>query len=146
MRQISFFVPGKPAPGGSKRAFVLPNSRRVVVTEDNKLTKPWATTCKLYATANYAGPLWVCPISIQVIFQIERPKNHYRTGKNAAILKDNAPKFPITKPDCTKLMRPLEDALTKVIWLDDSQIVKQNILKVYDSKPGAVVTIREITG
>jgi Holliday junction resolvase RusA-like endonuclease len=43
-----------------------------------------------------------------------------------------------------KLARAAEDALTQVIWRDDSQIVSEVLLKVYaDSNPARLeVTIR----
>ena len=52
--------------------------------------------------------------------------------------------YPITKPDATKMLRAVEDAMTGIAWLDDAQIVRQVVTKRYaecDQKPGANVTV-----
>jgi Holliday junction resolvase RusA-like endonuclease len=38
---------------------------------------------------------------------------------------------PTVKPDLTKLLRAVEDALTGVVWRDDSQIIHQVVNKEY---------------
>ena len=70
-----------------------------------------------------------------------RPKGHYRTGKNALILRKNAPEHPTTKPDATKLLRSTEDALTGILWKDDAQIWCQNVTKTYGECPGAQIQV-----
>jgi len=64
-------------------------------------------------------------IMLCTYFQFARPKSHYRTGKYAGELKDSAPKYHTQKPDVTKLVRGVEDALSKIIYRDDCIIVKQ---------------------
>jgi len=70
-----------------------------------------------------------------------RPRAHYGTGKNEYKLKASAPHWNTKAPDTTKLMRPLEDSLTGVIWKDDSQVVWQIGSKEYSDTPGARVRI-----
>ena len=52
--------------------------------------------------------------------------------------------MPISKPDVLKLARGVEDALTKILWLDDAQIVYEVIQKFYGPQPGCFVTIAEL--
>jgi crossover junction endodeoxyribonuclease RusA len=85
------------------------------------------------------GPLFVA----FTFFQL-RPRNHFGTGKNAAILKPSAPRFPAVKPDTTKLIRAAEDALKSICWVDDSQIVHQIGRKVYGDRPGLRIIIKRI--
>jgi crossover junction endodeoxyribonuclease RusA len=77
-----------------------------------------------------------------------RPKGHYGSGKNELTVKNSAPKYPDKKPDCTKLLRALEDALTGILWIDDSQVVRQVVGKSYadtgDAKIGAHVFVIRI--
>lgn len=62
------------------------------------------------------------PIALQVCFFFRRPEGHYGTGANAVHLKKSAPHFKTTKPDVSKLIRCLEDALTGKLWVDDKQV------------------------
>lgn len=142
MMEISFFVPGKAQPGGSKRAFIIKG--RAIVTDANKNVATWKHQVKHTARLTYQGPLLSTPLHVVCTFYMQRPSSHYRTGKNAHLVKDGAPGLPISKPDTTKLFRSTEDALTGVIWVDDAQIVKQDIMKIYGDTPGAKITIREL--
>jgi Holliday junction resolvase RusA-like endonuclease len=137
-----FFVPGVPQPGGSKRAFVV--AGRAVVTEDCKKSKPWRAVVALCAEAHYQGPPLDGPLSLEITFTFPRPAGHYGTGKRAAVVRASAPKYPTVKPDTTKLIRSLEDALKGVVWRDDSQVVEQTARKIYGDRPGALVCIRRI--
>ncbi len=144
---ISFFVPGKAATAGSKKAFYIEKLKRAIITHDSEKTKPWMNTVKFFAMNEYRGPLLCGPIKLTMEFRRLRPKGHYGSGKNAHTLikagKD-AP-LPITKPDLTKLVRAAEDALKGVIWRDDSQVCIQETSKIYvDRDPGVQIDISEI--
>lgn len=67
------------------------------------------------------------PLAASCIFYRPRRKGHYGSGRNERVLKDSAPAFPIAPPDATKLWRGFEDALTGVVWPDDSRVVRQLI-------------------
>jgi Holliday junction resolvase RusA-like endonuclease len=58
-----------------------------------------------------------------MLFVLERPKTDWGTGRNAGRLKPRAPAWPLKRPDSTKLVRAVEDALTGILWSDDSVIV-----------------------
>jgi Holliday junction resolvase RusA-like endonuclease len=65
------------------------------------------------------------------VFVLARPRSHYGTGRNADRLRATAPAWPCSRPDATKLLRAVEDALTGVVWRDDGQVVVQTARKVY---------------
>lgn len=144
---ITFFVPGKAAPGGSKKAFYVKAMKRAVLAPASDKTKPWMNTVRFFAMNEYRGPLLVGPVKLTMEFRRLRPKGHYGSGKNAhALIKagKEAP-LPITMPDLTKLVRAAEDALKGVIWRDDSQVCIQETSKVYvDRDPGVQIAISEI--
>jgi Holliday junction resolvase RusA-like endonuclease len=144
---IEFFVPGKAATAGSKKAFYVKKLKRAIITHDSKKTKPWMNTVKFFAMAEYQGLLLCGPVKLTMEFRRLRPKGHYGSGKNAHTLIKagiEAP-LPITKPDLTKLVRAAEDALKGVIWRDDSQVCIQETRKVYvDRDPGVQIQISEI--
>jgi Holliday junction resolvase RusA-like endonuclease len=140
---LTFFVAGIPKPAGSKRGFYIKKLNRVVITDDCATSRDWKTDVKHEAQRQYSGELWDGPISVKFTFYIVRPKSHYRTGKNADKLRDSAPSFPTSKPDALKLARGVEDALTGVIWKDDSLIVDEVLHKRFANRPGCHIEIKE---
>ena len=141
--KISFFVAGIPKPAGSKRGFFIPKLKRVVITDACKGSKDWKTDVKHAAQECYGGELLAGPLEVTLTFHVERPTGHFRTGKNSVALRDSAPQFPTTRPDVLKLARAVEDALTKIIWKDDSQIVTERLRKRYSARPGVQIDIME---
>ena len=51
------------------------------------------------------------PISLTVIFYMPRTKGHYGSGKKADMLKDTAPEFHTSRPDCDNFCKLIFDAL-----------------------------------
>lgn len=145
---ITFDVAGRPAPQGSKT--YMGRGRMV---EASKYVKPWradvfaaARTVKARGYSTITGP-----VHLTVVFALDRPKSHYRTGRNAHLLRDSAPEYPTGAPDLSKLIRSTEDAITEAsIWRDDALVIAVTALKVYvghadaPSRPGARITIREV--
>ena len=129
MSSIEFYVEGRPAPQGSKRA--LGPGRMI---EMSKYVKPWRAAVKAAATKAAADQGWRLldePCCLEVVFFMARPAR---------------PKFesPGVVPDLSKLVRSTEDALTKVIWQDDSRVVYTQSAKEYvrgDEVPGALIKV-----
>jgi Holliday junction resolvase RusA-like endonuclease len=140
-----FFVPGLPAPGGSKKAFAFvgkdgkPHAN--VTDAAGKRNKDWRACVALAATEHFAAPL-PDAICVDFLFVLPRPKGHFGSGRNAAVLKANAPPHHMLAPDAAKLARSTEDALTKIAWADDAQVVDLRTRKQYGTRPGCHITIR----
>ncbi len=155
---IHFVVYGKPQPAGSKRSFVPVNKKtgqpfrskttgRVVVNtvDANPNAGDWKQQIAAAAREAHAGkPLLDGPVQLGLTFFFQRPKGHYRTGRNSHLLRDSAPREPISRPDTTKLVRCAEDALKGIIWRDDCQVTRQFAQKQYGEPPRVEVTIEEI--
>lgn len=125
-------VLGRAQPAGSKRAFPNPKTGKIIVTDDAKQSRPWKQQVAGAARAEMSGEqAWDHPIKLTVLFVVGRPKGHYRTGRNAGLLREGAPSRPTVRPDATKLLRAVEDALTGIVWRDDAQVVDQHVAKVY---------------
>lgn len=135
-RQHSFTIIGVPAPQGSKTPWG---------SEANPNTKPWRATVAAEAAFHRdqitGDSLAAGPLKVTARFYFPRPKSHYRTGKRANELKDNAPTFCATKPDLDKLQRAIGDALTGVLIRDDNQIVHWVALKLYGAPARCELTI-----
>jgi Holliday junction resolvase RusA-like endonuclease len=141
--EIDIWVPGVPQPGGSKRGFYNPKLGRAQVVDANDAkVKPWRA-CVSQAAADAVSAVLEGPLRVRFDFVYTRPKGHYGSGKNAGILKRNAPPFPAVKPDTTKLVRPAEDALKGILWKDDSQIVTQAATKRYGEQAGCRIRVAQ---
>lgn len=129
----SFFVAGVPAPGGSKTSY-----GRGRIVDSCKRNPAWKSLVALTASQAGCVPL-DGPLCMTLVFWMPRPKGHFRKD---GTLRPAAPKYPTVKPDTTKLIRSLEDALTGICWRDDTQIITQIASKFYSKgKVGALVTI-----
>ena len=151
---VSFFIKGLPAPGGSKRGLPIyrkgPQGERVfsgkvVVVETATRAQPWRIDVQAAARERWGGnPPATGPLSFEVAFLLPRPKAHY---DKAGDVRLKAPRYPLARPDVTKLVRALEDALTGICWSDDCQIVQQRARKCYvlpGQEMGAMVTIETL--
>ncbi len=147
MTEIKFTVHGKPQPAGSKRAFpfIKKNGRLgVSVSDANKNAKPWQAVVTAAALDAMNGrELLRGPLSATFNFYVSRPKSHFGSGKNSGVLKPSAPKYPVTRPDAIKLCRGAEDALTGIVYRDDSQIVREVIEKNY-GQPHVEITVSQL--
>ena len=85
----------------------------------------------------YSGALYV---DIDCYFS--RPKSHYGTGKNAAVLKADAPPFYHTKkPDGDNCVKFVFDALNGIFWKDDAMICSHKICKWFSEAPRTQIMI-----
>jgi crossover junction endodeoxyribonuclease RusA len=129
--KISFTVFGTPIPQGSMRAFLRPGMKHPVVTSDNKKLKPWrqeVTGCALRAfRAPVLRPSALC---VEINFFLTKPER-----------KSSKIHHPSTKPDADKLLRGVLDALTGVVYEDDSQVCRIIVEKYYGRPERAEITV-----
>lgn len=134
-------VRGLPAPQGSKR-----HVGKGVMVESSKHVKPWREAVK-HAALEVVGDDFTPldgPLLVSMVFSFARPKGHFGTGRNAGVLRAGVPMWPYGKPDLSKLARATEDALTGIVWSDDSRVVEYELLaKRYDvlAGPGCVIRV-----
>jgi crossover junction endodeoxyribonuclease RusA len=134
---LEVFVPGRPAPQGSK----TPRGRlggHVQLVESSKTVGPWRQTVAYTAAQVFVGPPLDGPLLVRLGFVMPRP---------AATPKRRTPPA-VKKPDVDKLARAVFDALTSVVWRDDSQVVDVHATKrlaELDETPGVhiVVAVKE---
>jgi len=146
-RKIEFFAPGIPRPGGSKKGFVNPKTGRVMIVKaGGQNEENWRQAVAYAAMRAMDGrPPLDGPVSLTVTFVLPRPKYHYHASKRlAGELRQDAPGYHVKAPDRTKLMRSTEDAMTGIVYRDDSQVCTGNVEKRYGSQPGAVIAIESL--
>ena len=78
------------------------------------------------------------PLKCVLNFYCKRPKNHYKTGKNAHILKDTSPKYNINNKDLDNMVKFVLDALNDKLYTDDSLIFEISCSKMYSEGEGYI--------
>jgi Holliday junction resolvase RusA-like endonuclease len=137
---LELVVYGEPQPAGSKRHI---GGGRVV--DANPAAKEWKRVVAQAAGQAFDGrQLWRGPLEMTVRFYVQRPAGHFGTGRNAGTLRPSAPPYPTTRPDTTKLIRGVEDALTGIVWADDAQIIRQGAIKLYGTPTRCEIQVRPL--
>lgn len=80
-------------------------------------------------------------LAIKTIAYFQIPKSKSKKFKEQALKGERRP---ITKPDTDNIAKNIKDALNKIAFPDDSQIVLEIIEKRYGEIPRAEVYIKEI--
>jgi Holliday junction resolvase RusA-like endonuclease len=159
--KVRLVVHGHPAPQGSKDAYRNQHTGRIQQVESSAKVKPWRADVKAAAEDAVCCP---CPdncgtlmpgypldgpLYARMVFTFVRPASHWRTGRNAHLLRASAPARPKGRPDASKLLRSTEDALTGLLWTDDSRVVDyERVAKVWAGEdpealdvPGALIVV-----
>lgn len=166
MRSVEFTVLGMPITQGSKSAQI--RGKRIKVGNANAIIEPrvalidqtnmatktlgahrltkWRDLVAAVGKEHMkSDPPWPGPIAMSVEFVLPRPGSHYtKVGK---ALTKGAPVRHVSKPDVHKLARAVEDALSGVVYGDDSQLVEVTASKRYARRggyAGAIVKVRRL--
>lgn len=144
LTMVEITVPGTPVPQGSKR--VVPTKQGPRVAEGNaERLRPWRAAVAAAAAYSMDGDdALTGPVRVDVVFTFARPLTHYGTGANEGSLKASAPLFRGQAPDIDKLLRAVFDALTGIVFRDDSQVADVTARKLYGS-PCARIVVRPVT-
>lgn len=131
---VSFFAHGVPQPQGSARAFVM--NGRARITSDNKQLKDWRAVVSNAAQDHAPASPWErkCGVSLHLTFRFARPASHPKRIRPLHTVK----------PDVDKLARSVLDALTGILYADDSQVNVVTLVKEYADTGPQGVAIRAI--
>lgn len=136
MSSIAIFLAGPPATKGSVKFFQA-RSGRVGLRNDNERTASWSKSLAWLARAKinqqHGHPTYA-PFEVMVRVTLERPNGHFTRGRKR-VLRDDAPWTVTKRPDVDKVLRAVLDALTGVMWHDDSMVVRAEIAKRW-AEPG----------
>jgi Holliday junction resolvase RusA-like endonuclease len=143
---VTIEVFGTPAPAGSKT--VVPTAAGPRPVDGGSKTARAARGVWRFdvvnATRAVMGGSWrpmTGPIRLRIIFYVARPKTLPKVRRNGYVPK------PITRPDATKLLRAVEDALTTAgLWVDDNQVTSLTVTKRFadERPPGAFIMVAEL--
>ncbi len=153
MKSIEFTVLGRPAPKGSVRAAnnrVIPSGSPQNAANQVSWEAAVQNAARLALSATMSlGVIYFVgvPLRFTAIWRMQRPMSHFhKKGPNVGRVRDDAPKYPISAPDTSKLLRATEDALNKLVFDDDARIAETMMRKVYATpgKEGAWIKIEQL--
>lgn len=119
---------------GKKRPFVYSHPDPKTASYENRLA--WAAQAVMNGRPLLEGPLYMTFIMFMAI-----PASWSAKKRDAAI---KGKIFPTVKPDWDNGGKTT-DALNKVVWSDDAQIVVATVHKRYSERPRIEISISEIT-
>jgi Holliday junction resolvase RusA-like endonuclease len=130
---LRFTVLGTPVTQGSKKMIPHKASGRMIMLEDNRRLKPWrqAISDTVGTLPDRPSEPSTLPIGIVLDFYFEPPKTVKRP-------------YPTVKLDVEKLARSVFDALSKVVYVDDGQVVDARLRKHYGSPARVEVFVGEL--
>lgn len=134
MDTVTFSVPGDPVPQPRPRITTRGRHGHAYTPATHPIH---AYRQAIAAAAREAGatPTDAAPITLIVDLVFARPKSHYRKSG----LKPDAPRLP--RPDCSNVLKGIEDALNGIAWVDDTQVARVVIEKSYGDEARTVVRI-----
>jgi Holliday junction resolvase RusA-like endonuclease len=138
---VRFHVAGIPQPKGSARAFLPRGAKFPVVTSDNPKLKGWEHTIRQALHVVVAGTprdtlaaIYDGPVLVALDFALVRPASLSRRITQH-----------VKRPDVDKLTRGAIDAMTGVLFRDDSQVVEVRARKRYaDTSAGVAVRVERV--
>lgn len=136
---VQFTVPGEPIGKGRPR-FVRATGR----TYTPEKTVNYENLVRLCYMQQVNRPPFEAgtPLSMTVEVYQQIPKSVSKRKREAMIGRKI---LPTKKPDCSNILKSIEDGLNGVAYIDDSQIVEVNVVKRFAESPTVLVLIREVT-
>ena len=131
---ITIHIPGTPVPKGRARGVMTKHGRPLFYTPQK--TRSWermaAQVAKIAMRGQkpLTGPL---EASVEAIFPYPAT-----WGKNKKLLS-----YP-SKIDLDNIFKAASDAMNKIVYTDDAQIVRLTASKAYGDEPGVTITIVNI--
>lgn len=115
---------------GSKR-IGRASSGKPIILDASPRTRSWRQELSLEMQRDRPPTPLLGPVVVGITVFVPRPQSHYGTGRNAGVLKANAPEFPAAGKDLDKVARACLDAAKSIWWRDDRQVCQLCIVRVY---------------
>lgn len=120
---------------GSKRGFIHPHLKRVVIVDDNdKALKSWRQEIVEAMLRSKPEKPLNCAVAVSILIYVPRPLAHYRTNGE---LKPNAARVPAVGRDIDKIARAILDAgQIACWWVNDARVSDLRLRRRYDDGIG----------
>lgn len=137
MMTCDFEVEGKPVGKGRPRFKRIGN---FVQTYTPTATADYEKLVRL-RFQNAGGVITDKPVRVEIVAFFEPPKS---TKKRDRIEMLANRILPVKKPDCDNIAKIILDALNKIAYIDDSQVIELVVKKRYSAEAKVIVHIEEI--
>jgi Holliday junction resolvase RusA-like endonuclease len=133
--RFAFTIPGVARGKGRPRA----TRRGTLYTPASTVSaEAWVKSC---AYEQIGQPLLMTPLAVTVGIDVAVPTSWSKKRRDAALAGQTRP---TGKPDLDNSIKLVMDALNKLVWMDDSQVVRLTATKRYGPAPQTVVEIAEV--
>ncbi|MEK4702032.1 RusA family crossover junction endodeoxyribonuclease [Solibacillus sp. FSL R7-0668] len=138
---IQFTIPGATQPQERPR---FSRTGYGVTTHDAPKSRNYKELVKLVAWQNKPQEPLQGALKLEVDVYLMPPKKYHTKPKQALIASGEL--RPTTKPDTDNLVKGIKDGMSKIIWVDDAQIVELVVRKFYAMQPRAEVKVSALCG
>jgi Holliday junction resolvase RusA-like endonuclease len=139
MNEIQFVVPGQPVGKGRARAARRGNFITMYTPEK---TANYESLVAHAAHVAMAGKSLISgAVAVDLDIRLQIPASWSKKRKEMAAQGLIAA---TKKPDCSNILKAIEDGMNGIIYNDDVQIVQSSQRKRYAETPGVVVIVREL--
>lgn len=114
--------------------------RRMAVVPDKKTAEFEKYVEKLANKCAPAEP-WPGAVEVNITYYFKVTEG-WNAEKKASAIRGSV--FATVKPDGDNVSKAICDAMSKVIFQDDAQIVKYSISKEYSNRDAILITVREL--
>lgn len=129
---IAFFAPGEPM--GKERPRFVGHAYTPARTSAAEKAIAWECRRAMRRQKPFEGP-----IELRIVAKFTHPESWSQKRKLTTFYKTS-------KPDSDNIEKLAMDALNKIAWKDDAQIVMKNFCKCYTfEKPGMWIEIKAVT-
>lgn len=143
---IEFAVEGRPVPQGSMTASYNRQTKVAHVHHvQGAALAVWRASIRESARQAMRGQR---PehraIDIALVFLMPRPVSHIRLNYGRQTIRERYVSAQVTtSPDIDKLIRAALDAMTGIVYIDDSQVVNLHAREMYALNPGMRARVRD---
>ena len=141
MSTVAFLVPGQPQGKGRPRVGKVAGHVRMFTPPK---TESYEALIALFAHQAMQGrPLIAGPVQVDLWLVYGIPASWSKKKRAQA---EQGAIWPTTKPDVDNVIKAYCDAINKVVWVDDAQVVKLRAHKAYGDAPGVQVLVSALVG
>lgn len=138
-RMIEFFIPQAPQGKQSPRAVEINGFARVI--KDPKTRKYESGIAAIAHNAMQGREPLTVPVSMSLAVWMQVPASWSEKKRRDAL---EGRIYPMVKPDCSNVLKAIEDGCNGVVFADDKQVARVEMSKRYGATPGVAVMVRPI--
>lgn len=141
---VSFNVRDRPTPYRERAKVLRPKGRGryLIVSDKDPETAAFQQVVATQAKAKMAGlPPIKGSVHLMLHYYFQVPRS-WPKGKRTAACKGLI--RPCVRPDLTNLTKCIEDALSKILFVDDAYVVDQTVKKFYALEPSVYIAVTRL--